>query len=118
METGLANPKRIGATTATTSTLSSLSLPELPVAYSFCGWCSVSQLRRLWTRGSDIDLAFRVGAVAGATAILVHGFVDYFLEFTPLNLIIWASFGLIIAGDRLAKESDPAERNLPSLRGG
>ncbi len=78
----------------------------------------LSQLRRLWTRGSDIDLAFRVGAVAGATAILVHGFVDYFLEFTPLNLIIWASFGLIIAGDRLAKESDPAERNLPSLRGG
>ena len=52
----------------------------------------------------DFNLAFWVGAMAAAAAILVHGLFDYFLGFTPTNLMIWTTFGLIVAGRELARE--------------
>lgn len=35
-----------------------------------------------------------LGVTAAAAAIVLHGLVDYFLEFTPTYVMIWACFGL------------------------
>ena len=61
-------------------------------------------LARLRRRTANFDLAFWVGASAAAAAILVHGLVDYFLEFTPMIVMIWTTFGLIVAADRVEAE--------------
>ena len=61
-------------------------------------------LARLRRRTANFDLAFWVGASAAAAAILVHGLVDYFLEFTPMIVMIWTTFGLIVAANRVEAE--------------
>ena len=65
----------------------------------------LSPLARLWQRTENFDLAFWVGALSAAAAILVHGLFDYFLEFTPVNLMIWTTFGLIVTGRELAQDN-------------
>ena len=66
----------------------------------------LSHLAPLWKRTEKMDLAFWVGASAAAAAILVHGLVDYFLEFTPVIVMAWTTFGLIVAGERVNRETD------------
>ena len=61
-------------------------------------------LARLRRRTANFDLAFWVGASAAAAAILVHGLVDYFLEFPPMIVMIWTTFGLIVAANRVEAE--------------
>ncbi len=61
-------------------------------------------LARLRRRTANFDIAFWVGASAAAAAILVHGLVDYFLEFTPMIVMIWTTFGLIVAANRVEAE--------------
>ena len=69
----------------------------------------LSPLSRLWNRTENLNLAFWVGASAAAAAILVHGLVDYFLEFTPVIVMTWTTFGLIVAGGRVNWETIPEE---------
>ena len=66
----------------------------------------LSPLARLWRRTENLDLAFWVGASAAAAAILVHGLIGYFLEFTPVIVMAWTTFGLIVAGERVNRETD------------
>ena len=42
-----------------------------------------------------------LGVIAATLAILAHGFLDYFLEFTPTYLMIWSTLGLVSAVLRL-----------------
>ena len=42
-----------------------------------------------------------VGVGGSLLAFLVHGLVDYFLEFTPLYLLFWMTLGLIVALQRV-----------------
>ena len=61
-------------------------------------------LRRQWALASEKTLPHAIGVSAAILAILVHGFFDYFLEFTPTYLMIWSSLGLAVAGLRLEEE--------------
>jgi hypothetical protein len=46
-----------------------------------------------------------VGAAAGLGAYAVHGFFDYFLEFTPTYALLWLLGGMLMA---LAQEPGSA----------
>ena len=61
-------------------------------------------LRRQWKRASQQTLSHIVGISAATSAILVHGFFDYFLEFTPTYLMIWSTLGLAAAALRLEED--------------
>ena len=61
-------------------------------------------LRRQWKRATQQTLSHIVGISAATSAILVHGFFDYFLEFTPTYLMIWSTLGLAAAALRLEED--------------
>ena len=67
-------------------------------------WRLLWVLRRQWKLASHQTLPQALGVLAAILAILVHGFFDYFLEFTPNYLMIWSSLGLAVAALRLEEE--------------
>ncbi len=67
-------------------------------------WRLVLVLRRQWKLASQQTLPYALGVSAAALAILVHGFFDYFLEFTPTYLMIWSTLGLAAAALRLEED--------------
>ena len=67
-------------------------------------WRLLWVLRRQWKLASHQTLPQSLGVLAAILAILVHGFFDYFLEFTPTYLMIWSSLGLAVAALRLEEE--------------
>ncbi len=54
--------------------------------------------------------AFFVGVALAATAIALHGMIDYFLEFTPTYLMTWGVLGLAAAADRTTSGGGDADR--------
>ena len=64
-------------------------------------WRLLLVLRRQLKLASQQTLPHALGVSAAALAILVHGFFDYFLEFTPTYLMIWSTLGLAAATLRL-----------------
>jgi O-antigen ligase len=55
-------------------------------------WAGLCALRLKLSREKDIIAAVFVTAIA---AFLIHGFTDYFLEFTPTYLLFWLTTGLV-----------------------
>lgn len=68
-------------------------------------WRVLVTLRGAWqslaaTTAGAANLAWLpvlLGIVAAVTAFLLHGFVDYFFEFTSTYLMIWMTLGLVTA---------------------
>ncbi len=60
-------------------------------------WRVLTTLRVTWRRTDLTSLPLFLGIVAATAAFLLHGFVDYFFEFTPTYLIIWMTLGLATA---------------------
>ena len=48
---------------------------------------------------------FALGSAAAVTAIVVHGMVDSFFQFTPTYLMIWVTFGMVIQIAELSSDS-------------
>ncbi len=66
------------------------------------------KLRRLWRPDSSHELKFLIVGLGGTlAAFCLHGFVDYFFEFTPTYGLFWLAAG-IVAG--LAGSSDSEAR--------
>ena len=60
-----------------------------------------------WLRlhgASSVAGLIAVAAAAGVGAYLVHGFFDYFLEFTPTYALFWLLAGILAA---LATDDHP-----------
>ncbi len=54
-------------------------------------------LRALRRRPGSAGTLLAAGLTASLLAFLIHGLVDYFLEFTPLYLLFWVTLGLALA---------------------
>lgn len=75
-------------------------------------WRVLATLRRAWQQlaprfaGQAAEeqgttwLPMYLGVAAAVTAFLLHGFVDYFFEFTSTYLMIWMTLGLATALER------------------
>jgi O-Antigen ligase len=74
-------------------------------------WLLFEMGRALWAKlRQAMSPTDRVTVFYGVTyflAFLLHGWVDYFLKFTPTFLLFWISFGVVCASDH-----DPAANRI------
>ena len=68
-------------------------------------------LRLLWILAIAVlnskagDFPVVVGSAAAVSAMVLHGMVDFFFQFTPTYLMIWITFGLAIKTAELSGAS-------------
>lgn len=60
-------------------------------------WRVLKSLYQSWRTVDTADLPLFLGIAGALTAILLHGMVDYFFEFTSTYLMIWVTLGLVAA---------------------
>lgn len=57
-----------------------------------------------WTTPGDSFAPWTLALVGSLVAFLVHGLLDYFLEFVALYLFFWMLLGLIVSSSRLGRQ--------------
>jgi hypothetical protein len=60
---------------------------------------------RLWRIATGAVAIWSLALGGSFLAFLVHGLLDYFLEFVPLYLLFWTVAALIVAAERLSVEA-------------
>jgi O-antigen ligase len=115
---GLAKPdERLHANNLYFETLASLGLAGIAaLALMVVGFAGAARAAvRAHGAGSPAGLV-AAGAAAGLGAYLVHGFFDYFLEFTPTYALFWLLAGLLTAlGSN--QDGNPGRVPIPSRDG-
>lgn len=85
--------------------VATLGLPGGLLFFTILG-LAAALLARAWRAAPPGRFLIWLFALAGSlTAFLVHGLLDYFLEFAGLYLFFWMLLGLIVAADRLVTPS-------------
>jgi hypothetical protein len=70
-----------------------------------------------WRHAPPDRLPLVMGAGAAVVAILLHGFVDAFFEFTPTYLMIWLALALLVCDERWPPDPAVGARLQPRLAG-
>ena len=96
---GLANPDpRLHANSLYLETLASLGLLGIGALSLTIVWFWRAGRRALRVHGASAPAGLlAAGVCAALAAYLVHGFVDYFLEFTPTYALLWLLGGMVTA---------------------
>jgi O-antigen ligase len=90
--------ERLHANNMYFETLASLGLAGIAaLALVIAGFVSAARRAVRLHGASSAAGLLAVGAVAGLGAYAVHGFFDYFLEFTPTYALLWLLGGLLMA---------------------
>ncbi|MFQ5740554.1 MAG: O-antigen ligase family protein [Acidobacteriota bacterium] len=80
------------------------------VVFIWLLWRVVANLLGQWKESPGERLPQLIGVSTAVLVVFVHGFFDYFLEFTPTYLMIWTTFGLAVsrpgAGQEQEKHAD------------
>ena len=94
---GLANPDtRLHANNLYLETLASLGMAGIAALLLTIVWFWRAGRRALRVHGAATPAGLlAAGACAALVAYLVHGFVDYFLEFTPTYALLWLLGGML-----------------------
>ncbi len=71
------------------------------------GRCALAEIRSGGPSSGFVSGYFGIAYLAG---LMSHGFVDYFLKFTPTFLVFWLVLGLLCARTGAAKEGHSANR--------